>query len=223
VLDSHSPLEKDRILREAFLRLKARGIDSAWSTSQHPYSLLREECEALMTDHAFKTALQAYLRGHSILPRAMQMFFTYIAMSARAKWQDAPHEHRPTAARGWFLGRWLPTFLVIDGPIGRFLTSHNSPLAARLGADLPLLTAAKALLMARTFRALRNGFAHWGFDWEVVGAESYVVAYDWERDLPIAKLHQGEADAYHIAAFALLDIVHETLLRPQDGRDEARC
>jgi hypothetical protein len=48
----------------------------------------------------------------------------------------------------------------------------------------------------------------------VVGHDSYVVAYDWERDLPMAKLHQEEADAFHICAFALVEVVNDVFLAP---------
>ena len=67
----------------------------------------------------------------------------------------------------------------------------------------------------KVFRSLRNGFAHWGFDWEVIGRDSYVVAYDWDRDLPIAKLHQEEADAFHICAFALIEVINDVFLGPE--------
>jgi hypothetical protein len=48
--------------------------------------------------------------------------------------------------------------------------------------------------------------------WEVVSGNSYVVAYDWERDLPIARLHQSEADAYHIVAFSLVEVLNDVFL-----------
>jgi hypothetical protein len=76
-----------------------------------------------------------------------------------------------------------------------------------------VLTAAKDLLSDKTFRLLRNGFTHWAFDWEVVGGESFVIAFDWERDLPVAKLHQSEADAFHIATFALVEVLEGSVLR----------
>jgi hypothetical protein len=204
--------EKDRMLRDAFGCLKARGITSAWANADQPYTELLEECHALMRELPFRSELSDYLRVRSIIPRSLKMFFTYISMSARADWRSVPDAVRPVAARGWFLGRWLPTFLIIDGPIGRFVCGNDSPLHARLGPRYPLLTAARDFLGDRVFRLLRNGFAHWGFEWEVVGTESYVVAYDWERDLPVAKLHQKEADAFHIVAFALVEIVDEVLI-----------
>ena len=42
--------------------------------------------------------------------------------------------------------------------------------------------------------------------------ESYVIAYDWERDLPTAKLHQAEADAFHIIAFALVEVLDDVFI-----------
>ncbi len=209
---SYSPLEKDVILRDAFDKLKARGLSSAWILQSQPFTALHSECERLMDERAFCRALQDYVRVHTTLPRAVQMLFTYISMAARARWQDAPDEIKPVVARGWFLGRWLPTFLIIDGPIGRFMGADDSPFKGLYGSNWPIITAARDFLAERTFRLVRNGFAHWGFDWEVVGQNSYVVAYDWERDLPIARLHQSEADAYHIAVFSLVEVLNDVVL-----------
>lgn len=208
---SHSSLQKDVILRDALSQLKVRGLASAWGSANQPFSELYAECLLLASNPIFRRELASYLRVHTTVPRAVQMLFTSVAMSARAQWQDAPEAFRSVAARGWFLGRWIPTFLIIDGPIGRFMTADDSPLTGRYGPDYPLLTAAKDFLGERTFKLMRNGFAHWVFDWEVVGGDSFVVAYDPERDLPIVKLHQAEADAYHIAAFALVEALYGTM------------
>lgn len=208
----YTPDEKDTLLRGAFVRLQARGVQSAWSQHPTPYSALHSECSGLMLEDAFRAELEAYLQSHSIVPRALEMLHTSISMAARARWDEVPEHVRPVAARGWFLGRWLPTFLVIDGPIGRFLCGETSPLHNWLGPQRPLLTSARDFMNDRLFKLVRNGFAHWGFDWEVVRGESYVVAYDWERDLPTAKLHQTEADAFHIIAFALIEIVDDVFI-----------
>jgi hypothetical protein len=209
---SYSTLEKDVILREAFAKLKARGVASPWASNTQPFTALSSECRRLMDDEQFRRALHDYVRVHTTLPRAVQMLFTCISMAARAKWQDVPDEIKPVTARGWFLGRWLPTFLIIDGPIGRFIGADDSPFRSRYGSDWPIVTAARDFLGEKTFRLVRNGFAHWGFDWEAVGDNSYVVAYDWERDLPIARLHQSEADAYHIIAFSLVEVLNDVVL-----------
>jgi hypothetical protein len=210
--------DKDAILIAAFKMLEARGIVSTWGKHPSPYTALQAECLALSTEESFIIDLRAYLRTHSIVTRALEMFFTCIAMAARAQWDNVPEHIRPITARGWFIGRWLPTFLIIDGPIGKFICSESSPLYSRCGPNRPILSSAKDFLNERHFKLLRNGFAHWGFDWEVVGNESYVIAYDWERDLPTAKLHQTEADAFHIIAFALIEVLHGTFISKGEGK-----
>jgi hypothetical protein len=216
VTTQHTAAQKDAILRDAFGKLAARGISSAWAKSPRPFSDLRDECRLIMADPVFAADLRRYLQTHSIVPRAVQMFFTLISLASRARWQDVPEEIRPITARGWFLGRWLPTFLIIDGPVGRFVCSETSPLNSQMGPAHPFLSASRDFLNDRLFRLLRNGFAHWGFDWEVVSGESYVVAYDWERDLPTAKLHQEEADAFHMAAFALIEVLDAIFISQRD-------
>lgn len=217
----HSPEEKDAILHRALSRLAARFPGSAWLASDGPWSALRAECVVLASERSFRADLKLYLASRTIVRRAIQAFFTFISMSARARWDAVPEEHRAVAARGWFLGRWLPTFLVIDGPIGRFFMHDSSPLARRIGPSYPLLSAARDLIADKTFRTLRNGFAHWGFDWEVVNRDSYIVAYDWERDLPTAKLHLEEADAFHICAFALIELVDDVLISERAFQPDA--
>ena len=204
--------DRDAKLKKALGVLAGRKLVPVWSAASAPRSALVEECRRLRASGGFEQELTDYLRSRTIIRRALQMFFTHISMAARANWEDGPPEFRGVMARGWFLGRWLPTFLIIDGPNCRFLTAAPSPLASRLGPNFPLLADARDLIDDRQFRLLRNGFAHWGFDWEVVQNDSYIVAYDWERDLPIAKLHQAEADAFHLAAFALIDAVNEAFI-----------
>lgn len=132
---SYSALEKDAILRDAFDKLKARGVASAWSSQRQPFTALRDQCRQLMEDAGFRKALQAYVRAHTTLPRAVQMLFTCISMAPRARWQAVPDDIKPVVARGWFLGRWLPTFLISDGPIGRLLGADDSPFKDRYGSN----------------------------------------------------------------------------------------
>jgi hypothetical protein len=215
----HSALEKDKILRDAFEKLKPRGVESVWSSESQPYTALLNECQQLIEDESFSKGLRDYIRVHTTLPRGVEMLFTCISMAARARREDVADGIKPVVARGWFLGRWLPTFLIIDGPVGRFLSANDSPFTNFYGPNWPIVTAAKDFLGERTFKLVRNGFAHWGFDWEVVGENSYIVAYDWERDLPVAKLHQAEADAYHIVVFALIEVINDIILHGRSRVD----
>ena len=217
----YSPAEKDGILRQAFDQLKARGVGSPWAASPNPWTEIEVECRVLMDNLDFTKALDLYLRIHTGLSRSVTMLFTFIAMAANARWQDLPEESRGVAARGWFLGRWVPTFLIVDGPIGRFVCGEESPLKPWFGQSYPMITSARDFLNDRLFRVVRNGFAHWAFDWEVVGRESYIVAYDWERDLPTAKMHQAECDAYHIIAFALVEVLEAVFISRRSDPTEA--
>ncbi len=215
-----SEQEKDQVLRRAFRDLESRGIRSEWAKSSSPFTQLRNECKNLMHDEVFAKSVEDYLRVRSILRRSVEMFFTYIAMSARANWENVLPSIRPVTARGWFLGRWLPTFLIIDGPIGRFLNGRDSPLCDIPPNTCPTLNAARDFLRNKEFITLRNGFAHWGFDWEIVGSESYIVAYNWDNDLPIMKLHQKEADGYHIITFAIIEILNDTMINPKSDQHQ---
>lgn len=220
----HTLAEKDTILRTAFERLVNLGISPKWGNSTKPYTELREECKQLMTDANFVKELDAYLQKHIVLGRASEMFATYIAMAARAKWYEVSDDIRPITARGWFLGRWIPTFLIIDGPIGRFLCKGSSPLYLVLKDEYrryPLLASARDFLSHDMFRRLRNGFGHWSFDWEVVGTESYFVTYDWETGACTARLHQEEADAFHIITYGLIEILDDVLISQRISVEEA--
>jgi hypothetical protein len=211
----YSSTEKDEILRNAFNKLVSKGISSKWAISSRPFTEIREESILLMGDSVFRKDLEDYLRSHQILAHALKMFFTQIAMSARANWYDVPEEIRSITARGWFLGRWIPTFLIIDGPIGRFICMGGSPLFEKLKNQhktYPFLASARDFLNNSLFMKLRHGFAHWAFDWEIVGNESYIVSYDWKTEILTAKLHQEEADAFHIVAFALIEIIDEIII-----------
>jgi hypothetical protein len=216
-MDRNFPLlGKDEILRDAFSRLASRGVSSKWAKSSLPFTELREESVLLMNDSSFRKDLENYLVSHQIIARAIEMFFYNIGVSARNNWdEDVPEKFKPFVARGWFLGRWLPTFLIIDGPIGRFICKGGSPLFEKLKSQYqtyPLLASARDFLNNDLFTKLRNGFAHWAFDWVVVENESYIVSYDWQTDALTAKLHQEEADAFYIIAVQLILIVFEVII-----------
>jgi len=214
----HTTESKDAAIQDAFVKLGTRigFLVNVRGSVLGPQERMSEPSARPVV--AFANDLRRYLANHATVRRAFEMFFTIIAMAARAQWRDAPEQFRGVAARGWFLGRWIPTFLIIDGPVGRFIVGKDSPLANRLTGDVsPMLASARGFLNDRTFLLLRNGFAHWAFDWEVVGPDQYVVAYDYERDLPTAKLHLEEADAYHIIAFAIIEVLNEAFISPAVG------
>ena len=83
-------VEKDEILRDAFAKLTLKGISSKWATASNPFTRIREESITLMNDSKFCKELENYLKSHQIIVHAIKMFFTQIAMSARAKKRLVP-------------------------------------------------------------------------------------------------------------------------------------
>jgi hypothetical protein len=150
-----------------------------------------------------------YLEENPSVANAAEMLFTSIAMSARADWRSVPAEFRGVAARGWFLGRWIPTFLVLDGPILRFL---NSPAFRRQDGSAVFLRAVRSFFHAKDFMALRHAFAHWSFFWATNGGDSEIVAVSRTSSEEV-RVSRKEADAFHILTFAVVEAINDAFLR----------
>jgi len=200
--------DRDGHLRRAFSTLSSRVSPSRWVSSPHPYTELVEVFRGLDAQDPVREDVSAYLAANPSVGSAVEMLFTSIAMSARADWKAAPASMRGVAARGWFLGRWVPTFLVLDGPIMRFLTSE----AFRRQTGAPdLLRAVRAFFSNRDFMLLRHAFAHWSFSWRTGGGDSQIVGLGRSPSEEV-RVSRSEADAFHIITFALVEAIHEVFL-----------
>ena len=158
--------------------------------------------------------VSSYLGRNPSVGSAVEMLFTSIAMSARADWRATPVSVRGVAARGWFLGRWIPTFLVLDGPMMRFL---NSEAFRRQTGSVVLLRAVRAFFSNRDFMLLRHAFAHWSFSWRTDGNDSEILALGRSPGEEV-RLSRAEADAFHIITFALVEAVHGVFLEGRRAR-----
>jgi hypothetical protein len=202
-------LDHDAQLRDAFLALTGRLTSSAWSSSDQPRRFLAAGFHALAEQPSVREDVDEYLAANPSVASAIQMLFTSIAMSARADWRSAPPEYRGIAARGWFLGRWIPTFLVLDGPILRFL---NSAAFRRQNDSAGFLRSVRAFFHAKDFMSLRHAFAHWSFSWNVTAGGSEIVAASREPGVEI-RISRREADALHILTFAVVEAIHDAFIR----------
>lgn len=200
--------DRDAHLRRAFATLDSRVKSSAWTSSNKPYSEMIAAFRDLYSQDDVRADVSAYLASNPSVGSAVEMLFTSIAMSARADWRATPVSMRGVAARGWFLGRWIPTFLVLDGPIMRFLKSEA--FRRQTGSSL-LFKAIRAFFMNRDFMSLRHGFAHWSFSWEVEGGDSLITALGLDSGEQVQVL-RTEADAFHIVTFALVEAVHDVFI-----------
>ena len=152
--------QKDELLQMLLQTLATRGLAIKWASVKKPYSGLVEESCNLLSVNAHLEEFRIYLQSNPIIQDTVETLLSHLAMSANAKWQDTPAAVRSLAQRGWYLGRWLPTYLIIDGPLGRFLKDSNSPLVSILKKEYskyPLLTQARHIFNNELFRLVRNG------------------------------------------------------------------
>jgi hypothetical protein len=157
--------------------LRQRGIASLWAGRQYPRLDLDSECKIVANDPDFQRSLSAYLADNPVIVQSLDMARAQLAYSAGVHWQQASDILQPLARWGWHLSRWLPTFLLIDGPLGRVLRDRTSPLATTLRvrhAELPLLANSRDGFNHDLFRRIRNGFAHWSFTWHDSGASATI-------------------------------------------------
>ncbi len=138
------------------------------------------------------------------------MLVTAISMSANANWRETPDVVRATAARGWFLNRWLPTFLIVDGPIMRFMAMVASNGQKGRGETF---IAARKVLLDSTFKEVRNAFAHWSFGWQTIEGDHWIVVFDVETEAETMRFHQRQGDALHMIAWTIVDILNQTFFQ----------
>lgn len=206
--------DRNSHLQRAFAALNSRIASSPWTSSNQPYSAMITAFDELYSQANVRADVSTYLGQNPSVGSAVEMLFTSVAMSARADWRATPASMRGVAARGWFLGRWIPTFLVLDGPIMRFLTSE----AFRRQTGSPtLFRAVRSFFSNRDFMLLRHGFAHWSFSWRTDGSDSEIVALGRNPGEDV-RVSRAEADAFHIITFALVEAVHEVFLEGRRTR-----
>lgn len=173
----------------------------AWLRHDLPLRALEQECSSLCRDSEFRL----YLTRHPSIRAAMETGFYVLAWSRNHPVpQTHPHEQDEQAlalAIGKFLTEWIPTFLLIDGPIGRLLTRSQSPLIKMLEKGFPVLSVARRLIIADRYEHMRNGIAHWSFQWNQQVNPPTIQIFGWRDgqnpDEVIAAVPWREAMYYH--------------------------
>jgi len=212
--------ETDKIL---FDLLSARGIASIWAQRASPREDLAAECRQLASDVDFIDRLSSYLKNNPVILQSLETVLAQLAFSAGVHWRQAAEILQPLARRGWSLSRWLPTFLIIDGPLGHLLRGRDSPLNEVLRirhSEFPLLTNARDAFNNDLFRRVRNGFAHWSFTWQDIGNSAQIKIIHWESGNDEVELSLLEAEALHFLSASVVQMLDEELLRyaiPRSG------
>jgi hypothetical protein len=208
-----SPEHVDALL---FGLLAARGIAKGWASQPSPRQALAEECRQLMSDVAFRRELSLYLTANPVIGQSIETVLAQLAFSAGVEAAPSNPLLRELAHRGQHLSRWLPTFLLIDGPLGRLLRQRPSPLATRLSvayAQSPLLASARDAFNDNLFRKVRNGFAHWSFTWRAVGTSAQIAIFHFESGVQEAEVSLLEAEALHYLSTSVIQTLDEEVLR----------
>lgn len=208
-------LQKDELLRKHLLTLASRGIARRWAATEQPFSALLQECRLLMSEKSSLEEFRNYLQAHPIIQQSVEMLLSYMAIACNAKWQEVPANMQPLAWRGWHITRWLPIFLVIDGPLGRFLTNSSSPLNIVLKKEFtkyPTLTQARDIFNHELFKQMRNGLGHWSFLWEEQGDTPRLIMIDWKSGSPTTTITLLEGEALHLVAFSVIEMLDREIM-----------
>lgn len=208
-----SPEQVEALL---FSLLARRGIAKKWAASTDPREKVLMECRQLFGDTDFREELSRYLLANPVIAQSMETVLAQLAFSAGVESRPKNPLLEQLANRGQHLSRWLPTFLLIDGPLGRLLRQRPSPLAARLSSShtlTPLLASARDAFNDDLFRKVRNGFAHWSFTWRSVGASVQIAVFHFESGLQEAEVSLLEAEALHYLSASVIRAVDEELVR----------
>ncbi|HEY5704023.1 MAG TPA: hypothetical protein VIS96_00445 [Terrimicrobiaceae bacterium] len=208
------PTDKDELLGQLLQVLAARGLARRWADSASPYSELASECRLLSADPPLRREFGDYLRANPIIQQTVHSLLSHLMMASHGRWHDVPFPGRLIARHGSMIGRWLPTFLIIDGPLGRFLRRSDSPLNVLLRtqhARYPLLAQARDLFNHDLFRRVRNGVGHWSFTFEHQDSAEQLVCFDWDSGERTAAISILEAEGLHVASFCTIECLDHEL------------
>jgi hypothetical protein len=215
--------QKDQLLRKMLRVLAARGIAQAWAEMPRPRSTLVAECKQIASDQNASQRLRVYLSANPIVQETVETLLAHLAMTANVRWQDTPTLVQPLSRRGWHISRWLPTFLIIDGPLGRVLTAASSPLFDLLRSNsttFPAICQARDTFNNDLFRRVRNGVGHWSFLWADTQGSQELVMVDEKSNSRKTKISLLEAEALHLVAFSVIEVLDRELFSVANPRNE---
>lgn len=203
------------LLAEKLKILARGGVALRWSESAAPFDDLYADCASITNNANNLEALRNYLTANPIIQDSLDMLLAYLAISSSVRWQDTSPALYPFSRMGWYLNRWLPTFLIVDGPLGRIFKAPDSPLYKLLRSEhrlYPTLCQARDLINHDTFRLVRNGFGHWSFRWQQTQLDPpNIEMVNWETGATTIKIDLNFAEALHLASFAVFEAMAKVI------------
>lgn len=211
---------RDELLRTLLQILAARGIARRWAESETPRSDLERECTAIVATREIVEQLARYLGANPVISLSVETFLAHLSVGANLRAEHVPVPQRMLVPLGTRIARWLPTLLVVDGPLGRLLRASDSPLSQLLRTEhtrYPCLASARDAFNHDLFRRVRNGVGHWAFSWEQGAGEQRLVCYDHVTGERSAEVSLLEAEALHVVSFAVVECLDEKVLKAVHG------
>jgi len=154
------------------------------------------------------TPIALCLQANPVIQETVATLLVSFAITANARWEDVPAIQRPLARAGSRLARWLPTFLIIDGPLGRVVRDADSPLNAVLRnrhESYPVLARGTRSLQRRLLSARAQWVRHWSFVWRDTEHGPQIEIVDWKTGKTPTTLTLLEAEALHVASFSAIE------------------
>lgn len=149
-----------------------------------------------------------YLHENPSVQRSVSSFISYLAAVSSLKPHMVTGPAAIVAPEGARIASWVPTYLVIDGPLGRVLREPDSPLNIVLRSqynDFPVLCEARDLFNSQVFNDVRNAVGHWSFSLEVHNIqEANLVCYDYPSGKQTIKISREIAEALHFVSFTII-------------------
>lgn len=207
--------QRDELLRGLLQLLARRGIAKRWAELPEPASALTLECQTIASNQVIRADFRSYFHANPSIPQTVDTLLAHLAMTSSVRWQDIQGIIQPLAKRGWHIARWLPTFLIIDGPLGRFLRDAGSPLNILLKkehANYPVLAQARDTFNSELFRQVRNGVGHWSFRWEDARDGPHLIMINWETSQTTTTISLLEAEALHLVAYSVIEALNREII-----------
>lgn len=201
--------DKERQIVDAFRRLDGMVRTPIWSAAGTPVVELNRAFRLFGDMPSVRADIAAVLAKDPHTVGSIDTFFNAMLMASRADWRAMPPDIRGAAARGWYIGRWLPTTLMVDGPVYRLLVKSRAFQSVR-GDELRYLKAARAFIQDPVVVRFRHALAHWSFEWAVRDDGNHVLCHGHDGELD---LHQMQADAIHIITFEIVWALSQGCLR----------
>lgn len=217
-------LDTDRagLLSQLLPLLAECGVAQQWAESANPYSDLADDCRAISRHERHSATISEFLDSNPIIRSSVKTYLQHMIVASNARVDQIPMPGRLLAQQGVRIGRWLPNFLVVNGPLSRLLTSPESPLNKILRTafrDYPTLACSRDLYNSDPFRHIRNGVAHWSFAFKGHGPNERLVCYDWKTGNRTVDVPVLVAEAFNVASMSVIDCLDNNVFR--NGNENA--